>query len=721
MSPVTVRGPVPVGDVGDDEDQVAQLGAVSPVRSDLEHEQRLRRDAAAALALVRAAAVAFVVVQTWLYEPPDGLELPFARWTVPVACTLAAVVVSTLGLALARSSSLRVQRTGAAVETVADALIVLGLLTAFSFDGQSQLWALLLLPAMEAAWRHRLWGAFAVWGLLAAGYLLRDLWAAANHAHVTFAAHSVTYRTGIVLVVTLTAALLARRLERTSRDLLATGRALSLQARTDPLTGVASREHVLETVAGLLEDRRPCAVAQLDVDGFKQLNDLVGHRGGDEVLAVLAGRLAACARERTLLGRLGGDEFALVLPDVADAEEAAELVGDLQVAARRPLYVETRELRVSLTAGLVVADGDHHSVAEVQRDLDLALQEAKRRGRGALAHYSPTLGASLRRRVHLLADLPQALRAGEIHAVYQPIVTATTGGVAGFEALVRWTHPRLDPVAPPEIVDLAAAAGLGEHLAISMVEDACRRVARWRRWVPDAFVSVNLDASQVTDAARLLDGLLEALRRHGLPPGALVLEVTESSMVDDGTPIAELLGTARRHGLRVAMDDFGREHSSLARLRRLELDLLKLDRELVVDLTGANRDPAALAAIVQLAATFGLAIVAEGIETPVQRDTVGAVGCDYAQGYHWAAPLDPDHVEVWLGQLPASAGGLHATSALPGDLSGSPRPPEGLPGRAELPARRHGPWEGAQRHPETSLAAGPSAVPPTGQGHPSRR
>jgi diguanylate cyclase (GGDEF)-like protein/PAS domain S-box-containing protein len=412
-------------------------------------------------------------------------------------------------------------------------------------------------------------------------------------------------------------------------------RQLHRSARHDPLTGLPNRASFEDRLRAVVADPSArAAVLLLDLDEFETVNDSLGHVGGDRVLVTCAERLRAAAGD-AVVARLGSDEFVVLLEGVAEAEHAERAARDLAAAVSLPARIDGAEVPVTVTAGLALA-APGLGAEDLLRCADTALHIAQSRGAGELQAYSPAMHANARRRLELRAALAHAVRAQTLELAYQPIVDLARDEATGVEALVRWT---LDGTAipPSEFIPLAEASGLIVELGAWVLERACAEIAPRRTASGEPLhVSVNVSAVQLR-AAGFPGQVAEALRRTGLAPGRLTLELTESVVVDDVTAVSEAFGALRTLGVRIAVDDFGTGFSSLASLADLPIDALKLDRSFIAAMDGGSRD-ALVAGVISLADRLGLPIVAEGIETPQQLARLRELGCGRGQGYHLGRP-----------------------------------------------------------------------------------
>ncbi|HEY0507861.1 MAG TPA: EAL domain-containing protein [Blastococcus sp.] len=419
------------------------------------------------------------------------------------------------------------------------------------------------------------------------------------------------------------------------------------EARTDELTGLPNRRAFLERAEEVLDaatTRRPAALLLLDLDGFKEVNDSLGHHAGDQLLRQVGPRLHDDLRPGQLLARLGGDEFAVLLEE-ADLDGAQKLAERLRELILEPFTVEGIRLHVGVSIGVSTAPVPAASVQELLRCADVAMYAAKSSGEGVHV-YMPAPDGGTGDRLRTMEELRTALTGDELEVHLQPQVDLIDGRVVGAEALVRWNHPTRGLLSPAELLPAAEQAGLLRPLTDTVLELALTATARW--W-PDQTVpvSVNLAAANVSDLD-LPSKVAAALRRHGLPPQALTLELVEDTLMADPERGRTVLGELRRLGIRTSIDDYGTGYSSLAYLRHLPADELKLDRSLTADV---DRDPRAAAIVrhtVALAHDLGLRLVAEGVEDTVTGTVLAQLGCDIAQGYAIARPMPVDDFLRWL-------------------------------------------------------------------------
>jgi diguanylate cyclase (GGDEF)-like protein/PAS domain S-box-containing protein len=402
------------------------------------------------------------------------------------------------------------------------------------------------------------------------------------------------------------------------------------EAYHDALTGLANRALFRERLAVAAATGEP-AILFLDLDGFKEVNDSLGHAAGDELLVQLARRLRELVPSAYPVARLGGDEFAIIAGTRADAEELAAAILD---AFDEPFVVGGRELHAGAAIGVASA-ADASDTEQLQRNADLAMYRAKDAGGGVYATYDPAMHDALVRRLELAADLRLALEREELVLHYQPTVDLRTGEIVGFEALVRWQHPTMGLIPPLEFIGVAESTGLIVPLGRWVLMEACRQAVAWGRPLK---MAVNVSVRQF-DSGDLAATVAEVLAVTGMRADRLCLEMTESVLLTDTDENLSRIVSLKALGIQLAMDDFGTGYSSLAYLRRFPMDVLKIDRSFVDRLGGDDEDEALVRTIVRMGRNLGMSLVAEGIETSVQLAALREMGCDYAQGYLLSRPL----------------------------------------------------------------------------------
>jgi len=395
----------------------------------------------------------------------------------------------------------------------------------------------------------------------------------------------------------------------------------------------------------------PLSVLFLDLDDFKTLNDTMGHAAGDIVLGGVARRLEACIRPGDTVARFGGDEFAVLL-ETASQAEAEQVARRVRVQLAEPIQVLGRDVQVRASVGVAVVAtvGDSAgSVDDLLGNADAAMYVAKTKGKDRYEVFEARMRTAAVERSGLRTDLGWALERGQLEVHYQPVIDIVSGAIAGFEALLRWHHPRRGLLLPGEFIDLAEETGLIVPIGSWVLGEACRQARSWT----DAYggeplnMAVNVSARQLHDPG--LDAAVSAaLAASGIDPAALVLEITESVTVADTDVTIARLRALKDLGIGLAIDDFGTGYSSLRYLRRFPVDLLKIDRSFVTGVGRNSEDNAIVSSVIGLAHTFGLGVVAEGVETVEQLEALTRFGCDYAQGYNWRRPAPADEVELWL-------------------------------------------------------------------------
>ncbi|MCU1373171.1 MAG: putative diguanylate cyclase/phosphodiesterase with sensor, partial [Actinomycetia bacterium] len=429
---------------------------------------------------------------------------------------------------------------------------------------------------------------------------------------------------------------------------------LAHQAFHDELTGLPNRARFRERVDLALTVGGEVAVLFVDLDGFKAVNDALGHSAGDALLATFARRLRSVVAERHVVARLGGDEFGLLVAG-GDLDEASRVAEDILGALAEPLPVEGRELPITASVG-VATTATATTTAELLRDADVAMYQAKARGRSRVEVFTPEMHAAALARLDLATDLRLAVTRGELRLHYQPIVELATGRVVGAEALARWTHPDLGQVSPAVFIPLAEETGAIIDIGRWVLAEAARESLVWRRRLGDDAppISVNVSVRQIADDGFVQDAIATVLAA-GARPEWLVLELTESVLVTvAGDPVA-CLGALRAAGFRLAIDDFGTGYSALSYLHRLPVDELKIDQSFVQALEDGGEEAALVRMIVELGHTLRLKTVAEGVETEAQRALLTELGCQWGQGYLFARPGEPAHVlELVAGRLLSS-------------------------------------------------------------------
>ncbi len=425
-------------------------------------------------------------------------------------------------------------------------------------------------------------------------------------------------------------------------------------AHHDALTGLPNRtlfrERLTEGLAALPTSGGSLALLCLDLDHFKSVNDTLGHPVGDEMLSVVARRLEQAVGDAGTIARLGGDEFAILLSGLDGTPGGAECMARrIGKTLSEPLVVEGHVINTGMSMGIAIALRDAWSGDQLMKCADLALYRAKAEGRATYRFYEADMSRSMEARRQLELDLREALAAEEFHLVFQPQVDSTGLKLAGFEALVRWTHALRGPVPPNDFIPIAEETGLIVPLGRWVLEAACRQAVTWATSVP---VAINLSPVQFKDR-QLVDTVRQVLAETGLAPGRLELEITEAVLLQNDDVTMTMLHDLRALGVRIAMDDFGVGYSSLSYLRRFRFDKIKIDRSFIADLDRGTDNAAIVRAMAQLGSSLGIDTTAEGVETDEQLAIVRACGCTHIQGYLVSPPRGAMDVAALIDRLGA--------------------------------------------------------------------
>jgi diguanylate cyclase (GGDEF)-like protein len=431
------------------------------------------------------------------------------------------------------------------------------------------------------------------------------------------------------------------------------------QALHDPLTGLPNRTLLLDRLEhwsqGAEQSGERAAVIFVDIDLFKRVNDGLGHEAGDELLIAAGQRMRDAMRPTDTLARVGGDEFILFCEDVESEPAALKIVDRLLEAFGEPFCLQGAKCELTASIG-VVHGSPGSSPAHLLRDADAAMYRAKERGRGRFEVFDEAMRERTENWSETEHALRHALERDELYNVYQPIVSLT-GGVIGFEALVRWSHPERGVICPGEFIPVAEQSGLILPLGREVLRRACTSACTWE--APEGIdrrplVTVNLSPRQVA-SADLVRSVAEILEETGLDPGRLNLEITETVLIQNTDQALSTLRELKGLGVRLILDDFGTGYSSLGYVKRFPLDVLKIDRSFISGI-GHSEDRAIVSAVVSMGAALGMEVVAEGVETSDQARQLESLGCELAQGFHFAHPVGPDEVAgLLVGPLPIAS------------------------------------------------------------------
>jgi diguanylate cyclase (GGDEF)-like protein len=421
------------------------------------------------------------------------------------------------------------------------------------------------------------------------------------------------------------------------------------EALHDGLTGLPNRSLLLghlERVLDSASDDMITALLLLDLDHFKEVNDTLGHVVGDQLICDVAQRLRDVLREQDLVARLGGDEFAVVCPGLNSHELSQDIAARLDEALREPFTADGVSLDISWSVGVALAPTHADTVDLLLQRADVAMYAAKET-RGARAIYDPEQDQHSLQRLTLASDLRRTLDTGDIGVAYQPQVHARTREPVGVEALVRWQHPVLGSISADTVVALASSTGLIRPLTTCVLDRSLAALRRWRDAGDVLSLSVNLTPRQLDDMD-LPSVIFELLRKHGVPPECLILEVTESTVMADATRSASVIRELRTLGIGLSIDDFGTGYSSLAHLQRLAPDEIKIDRSFVMRMQQPGSERTIVLSTIELGHNLGLRVVAEGVEIEATAALLAHHGCDVLQGYAISHPDDEDGITRWL-------------------------------------------------------------------------
>jgi diguanylate cyclase (GGDEF)-like protein/PAS domain S-box-containing protein len=433
---------------------------------------------------------------------------------------------------------------------------------------------------------------------------------------------------------------------------------------SDPLTGLPNRLLFIDRVGRLIKHTRRrkddlFAVLFLDLDGFKMINDSMGHLMGDQLLLGVANRLEKCLRssdtvarlgETFTVARLGGDEFTVLLDDIKDPSDAKRAADRMMKALASPFILGGKEVFTSVSIGIALSTSAYEQPEEILRDADTAMYRAKSLGKARYEVFDADMRASVMARLQLETDLRRAIERGEFRNFYQPIVALVSGEIAGFEALLRWQHPTRGLLGPIEFIPVAEETGLIRELGWWNLREACRQISEWRASLiahRHLTISVNLSAKQFLQP-NLVEDIRKLLQELALPPEALKLEITESTVMADPSAAVEMLQQIKSLGIHLAIDDFGTGYSSLSYLHRFPLDTLKIDRSFISGMGNDGEGMEIARTILPMANNLRLDVVAEGIETVQQVALLKQLQCKYGQGYYFSRPLSAEGTAALL-------------------------------------------------------------------------
>lgn len=426
---------------------------------------------------------------------------------------------------------------------------------------------------------------------------------------------------------------------------------LTHQARHDGLTGLPNRVFLRERIAAALRRARrrnsQIAILFLDLDNFKPVNDTLGHAAGDSLLIAVSDRIQGCLRAGDTASRLGGDEFAVLIEDVEHRDDPLIAAQRILAAVRTPVCIDGRDVFVGASIGIALSNTGEPTPEEILQNADVAMYIAKNHGRNSYVVYEQSMHDAVVRRADLENHLRTALERDEFSLRFQPMIDLDTNEIVATEALLRWNHPLYD-IGPAEFIPIAEEANLIQPIGLWVLENACREAAKWNRDLGrDMSVSVNISSRQFHQSD-FRQSLLNVCTSTGLKPTNLILEITESLILQNTDATVQTLNELRQLGVRLAIDDFGTGYSSLSYLQKFPVDILKIDRAFVEKVGDSKAGAAMARAIVSMSQTLHLVTIAEGIEEPGQADALMALGCDWGQGYFFAEPLTSEAMGRFL-------------------------------------------------------------------------
>jgi len=446
---------------------------------------------------------------------------------------------------------------------------------------------------------------------------------------------------------------------------------LSHRALHDPLTGLANRQLILDRADRMLvrarRDGQPVAAFFVDLDNFKDANDSLGHEAGDRLLQAVASRLVGLLRSSDTVGRLGGDEFVILAEGISLADGPKAIAERIRQVLRPPFFIEGFEsLPITVSASVGIAVGDRQTSQDLLRDADIALFRAKGSGRDQSVVFQEAMHVAASDRLTLRSELDSALVRDEFRLLYQPIVELERLEIQGVEALIRWQHPTKGLLTPDKFISALEDTGDIVDVGRWVLGEACRQLAGWQSAGHELTMSVNVSMRQL-DSNTFVDDVRDTLEAHGLAPSSLIIEITESVLMKDANATVARLNRLKDLGVRLAIDDFGTGYSSLAYLRQFPVDILKIDRTFVSEMSGSSDAAALIHTLVELGRTLGLVTLAEGIEQTEQIEGLRAEHCDHGQGYLFSRPVAPAEIERLLHRSDREVE-LLATTPAPGRL-----------------------------------------------------
>jgi diguanylate cyclase (GGDEF)-like protein/PAS domain S-box-containing protein len=436
----------------------------------------------------------------------------------------------------------------------------------------------------------------------------------------------------------------------------------------DPLTGLPNRLLFSDRLERAMQrfrrsKHRKFAVMFIDLDNFKLVNDSLGHAAGDRLLTTIAKRLSSCLRgtdtiaagNGSTLARHGGDEFTILLEDIERPDDVAVVADRILASVSRPIQLDAQELVPTVSIGWAIARPDSERLEDILREADTAMYHAKSSGRNCWRCFEPAMLERAKFRLELEQSLRHGLANQEFIVHYQPIVKLEGGKVVGYEALVRWRHPKRGLLAPAEFLSTADDIGVIVPLSWWITEQACQQASAWAKLHPQiqTFVSINCPLKQICQPG-FLERFKRIIEQTGASPSQICVEVPETALMDRPEKVRPIVAVLREHGVRVGIDDFGTGYSSLSLLNQVQLDILKIDRSFIGTLMGSHENREIVRAILSLGRSLRLTTIAEGVESSAQRELLTRLGCDLAQGYLWSPPVPSARATQFLAALPSA-------------------------------------------------------------------
>ncbi|MCM8855519.1 MAG: EAL domain-containing protein [Candidatus Thiodiazotropha sp.] len=424
------------------------------------------------------------------------------------------------------------------------------------------------------------------------------------------------------------------------------------QANYDALTGLPNRsllsDRLVQAIGSAHREKWKLAILFIDLDQFKMVNDTFGHVMGDELLQLVASRIGECVRESDTVARFGGDEFIILLQDVSDMDAVANVATKVIEKITRVFTLYGREIYIGASVGITIFPDDATNADSLLRNADMAMYQAKDRGRNSYQFFTASMQQRTLERQQLELDLRLAIKRGELEIYYQPVMDAYLDRVISVEALLRWNHPHRGIVSPTIFIPLAEDSGLIGPIGEWVIKGACEQLSQWHKsGYPDLKLAVNLSSRQ-RELGLEASYLKQVLDDNRLSPGALNLEMTEGLLMRDTDEAITWLSSFKALGVNLSVDDFGTGYSSLSYLKRFPVDVLKIDRSFVADLPSNSDDASLVKTIVAMAGSLNLGLIAEGVETEEQADFLVGIGCYNLQGFYYAKPMTAANMTSWL-------------------------------------------------------------------------